>query len=718
MRQVLLLCSLFLFAMPLAAQSVTYQTITDNASGAGASAVGTGNFDSDGGNDVVSIDPDGNINCIPSDGGKYDLPAVITPVQFPFPANSFTNVQLKPGATDSLVVTGYGIVNVYTSSGCTFTFSQSLIAAGQTYTPAITPAPSGGVFLSFPAVVVDGNDITYPAEIFQNNNGTFVPGAAGFGPAAAVFRAGNAIGVANPEPPPVPPTVPTLVSLWTYVDGAWSTTTPALTTGPLVLGFVTATNTKAMYVVSRDNGSTYIQLVNPDGSFGAPVVFSTGIDFDVPEAMVVFGGDSLAFSMTNSTVVILQDSTGNGQWAQLGDPITVTIPGGGFRTFIGGAPTTTGFVFQSQDGTATVFTVGNGPMIVVPSSLSFTATAEGSSSSQTLSLTNSGNTALTVSGATFSGPNGGDFTQTNTCTGIAPAGTCTMTVSYAPTTPNLETATMVINSNAVNSPSVSIYAPPAPAPIVTTSGTSLDYGNVAVNSNATLTLVIGNSGSAPLTNISVTESGAGYSITTPCATSLAALAQCSVVVKFAPTTTGPLTGSLTITSNAPAVTIALSGTGTPAPAVAAVPPALAASSGGTVTAQITFQNFPSTPTLTAACQIPAGSCTIQGNSQLVVTTTARTSTTAKRTAAIFPGGFGAWRWPGALLLIGAAGLCVPRRRRMTVVAFAGMVLLAACNGGSSAPPPMNGTPAGTYNVVVTGVAGAVTQSVTVPVTVN
>jgi len=69
------------------------------------------------------------------------------------------------------------------------------------------------------------------------------------------------------------------------------------------------------------------------------------------------------------------------------------------------------------------------------------------------------------------------------------------------------------------------------------------------------------------------------------------------------------------------------------------------------------------------------------------------------------------------ILVGVIVWSISRRRR-TVLAFAGLVLLAGCGGGKSTPPPVTGTPAGTYNVIVTGTAGTVTQSITVPVTVD
>jgi multidrug efflux pump subunit AcrA (membrane-fusion protein) len=75
-----------------------------------------------------------------------------------------------------------------------------------------------------------------------------------------------------------------------------------------------------------------------------------------------------------------------------------------------------------------------------------------------------------------------------------------------------------------------------------------------------------------------------------------------------------------------------------------------------------------------------------------------------------------WPWSATVLLVAMAVMMMAPRRRRIALALAGAIILAACGGGGA--PVVTGTPAGSYKVVVTGTAGSVSQSVTVPVTVN
>jgi hypothetical protein len=710
MRQFLFFLGILAIASSSHAQSVSQITVTDN----GNTVILAGNFNDDGGGDIVSVDSDGNLNCVPSDGGKYDLATVVSPVQFQtfleYVAN--TTATLKAGASDYIIVGGDGIVNVYSSSSCTFTLTQSLIIQGNATDVFVTPPPSGsgGVYVTVVSSVPGQSAFTYFSAVFQNSDGTLTPGPAGLGPGNEGFAAGSSIAISNfVEPQPPGPLSTVSVSLWKFSDGAW-TNTPSFIPAGFPQGFVTAPNTGDLYLISFDTSNIYVQQVDPSsGAASAPVTFAVGNQAD---GLAKFGADSFAEVIDSTSVQIFQDSTGNGIWAPLGPPITVPIPGSqNTRLLVGSSATLpSGFALQAQDGTATAFTVTSGAMVSAPASLAFGPTEPGSSSSLPLTLTNTGNQPLNVSGASFTGANSADFSQSNSCTAVAPGATCTVTVVFTPSSFSAESAQLALESNSVNSPTnVSLTSAPAPAPVVVTSSTSLDFGAVAVNSSATKMLTIGNSGTSALNNLTVQVSGAPFTLSNPCPTSLAVLAQCSVTVTFAPTTGGNATGTLTISSNVSPVTVSLTGSSS-APAVTATPPALTASSGGMVTAQIAFNNFPSTPTITASCQIPAGSCSIQNNSELVVTTT-------PRSAAIAPANTSrTWLWPAAILVVLMMWIVAPRRRR-AALAFAGVTMLAACSGGGT-PTKSTGTPAGTYNVVVTGTAGAVTQSVTVPLTVN
>ncbi|HTR91103.1 MAG TPA: discoidin domain-containing protein [Trebonia sp.] len=94
--------------------------------------------------------------------------------------------------------------------------------------------------------------------------------------------------------------------------------------------------------------------------------------------------------------------------------------------------------------------IAPGPVLnAAPGSLSFAGTVVGSSAAtQTVTLTNSGTSAATVSGVAVTG----DFSQTSNCASIAVGGSCTVTVTFTPTAAGSRTGTLTVTSNANNSP--------------------------------------------------------------------------------------------------------------------------------------------------------------------------------------------------------------------------------------------------------------------------
>ena len=72
----------------------------------------------------------------------------------------------------------------------------------------------------------------------------------------------------------------------------------------------------------------------------------------------------------------------------------------------------------------------------------------------------------------------------------------------------------------------------------------------------------------------------------------------------------------------------------------------------------------------------------------------------------------------ALAMLTTLGGFKDRRAVATLVFAAGMIMLSVgCNGGSKANDPP-GTPAGNYQVTVTGTSGTATDSTTVNLKVN
>ena len=89
-----------------------------------------------------------------------------------------------------------------------------------------------------------------------------------------------------------------------------------------------------------------------------------------------------------------------------------------------------------------------------PSTLSFGSVATGvMTSAQPLTLSNTGNAALNISGVTIGGTNPSDFAETNTCgETLATGASCTISVTFTPSSVASLTASISVADNATGSP--------------------------------------------------------------------------------------------------------------------------------------------------------------------------------------------------------------------------------------------------------------------------
>lgn len=208
---------------------------------------------------------------------------------------------------------------------------------------------------------------------------------------------------------------------------------------------------------------------------------------------------------------------------------------------------------------------------VTPTTISYATTALNTSApTQTVTVKNTGQAALSINAPALSGANAGDFSATNACP-VAPStlavnATCTVTLGFSPTATGTRSATLAINSNASNAASVNValsgQAVTAIAPAMTASVASLDFGNQSVGATSIpMTVTISDTGNASLMVTSVSSSNTAFAVNNPC-TNIAAGATCDVSITFTPSAAGASSGMLTIKGNGvPDVTVALAGTG-------------------------------------------------------------------------------------------------------------------------------------------------------------
>jgi hypothetical protein len=235
-------------------------------------------------------------------------------------------------------------------------------------------------------------------------------------------------------------------------------------------------------------------------------------------------------------------------------------------------PTTAG-AFQTKhsgayDGYVTKFAPS--PNVGLSPGLNFGNVNDGTTSApMTITVTNTGNSNLTVTSVGISGANASDFKETNTCTtgSVAPQATCAINVTFTPSISGTENATVTVTDNAPNSPestTLTGVGEGGSGPAVTLSPTSLTFptqlvGTASTPQNVTLT----NTGTAVLSITSIATTG-DFSQTNNCGTTVAVNASCTISVTFTPTTINTRTGTVVFTDNAPASpqTVALTGVGT------------------------------------------------------------------------------------------------------------------------------------------------------------
>ena len=368
-----------------------------------------------------------------------------------------------------------------------------------------------------------------------------------------------------------------------------------------------------------------------------------------------------------------------------------------------------------------------------PAQLTFPAQAIGTSSSaQTVTIVNLGSAALNVSNATASG----DFSVQNDCSTITPAGgTCTIDVTFTPTTAGTQSGVLTITDNSAGSPHTVQLTAVGGQGSAQISPASLSFANQVVGTvSATQTVTLTNSGALPL-DVSHIQTANPFAETNNCGTSVGAGGSCAISVTFAPTATGSASGVLTFTDSASdsPQSIALSGAGIAAglglgvasgssnsaqvKAGASATFVLSIGGGGTSgTASLTCTGAPAKTT----CSVPA---TVSVSASSPTNFNVSVSTTAPSQTLVYPLLVAPSRWLWAISLFGLVIVLRLRRqlpvRRLAWAATLLAVVLCACGGGggststgtgSGTTPPSAGTAAGSYIISVTARLGSNTQT--------
>jgi len=219
---------------------------------------------------------------------------------------------------------------------------------------------------------------------------------------------------------------------------------------------------------------------------------------------------------------------------------------------LGGAPNP-----SSQNST--------GGISLSPSSISFGSVAVGSTVSQSVRVSNSGSSDITVTQVSTA-VSGFNITGTSLPVTIGPGKQSTFNVIFSPTVKKSISGIVSVMSSASSSPStIAVSGTGAAATtLLDSSASSLSFGNVAIGASSILDVTLKNAGNSNVNVSGVSVAGARFATSGVSAGLILAPGQnATLQVSFSPSTTGSLTGSVTVASNATnsPVVISLSGTG-------------------------------------------------------------------------------------------------------------------------------------------------------------
>lgn len=195
-------------------------------------------------------------------------------------------------------------------------------------------------------------------------------------------------------------------------------------------------------------------------------------------------------------------------------------------------PTSTPTATMTATGTATATRTAT-PTVTATSTATATATATSTA------------TATRTATPTPTATDTATATKTATATSTA-----TATKTVTPTATSTPTATATITPTATATVTATPAATPTPGAIGKVKPTSLSFQKRDVGTkSAAKDVALKNTGTADLSVASITTT-AGFTQTNTCTTALAPGQSCEISVKFAPSVTGEIAGSLTIEDNA------------------------------------------------------------------------------------------------------------------------------------------------------------------------
>ena len=382
-------------------------------------------------------------------------------------------------------------------------------------------------------------------------------------------------------------------------------------------------------MTSHGSGSSKVKLRGSSGKGSTLSLSATALNFG---NVLVNGSSTQAVTVKNSgqtDIQVSQISVTGGAFTTTGLAAPATIPAGQSVVLQAKfAPTAAGAVTgaitissDAQTATSTITLNGTGvaatyTMSLSPTSVNFGNVTTGSSATQNVQLSNTGNSSVIVSQIAASGT-GISVSGATVPLTIAPAQSVTLAVKFAPTTSGAATGSLTVTNNEGVNALAAVTGTGVQAGLSVTPS-SASFGSVVSGNTNSQTIQVKNSGTASLTISQATVTGTGFSLSgLAIPTTLGPGQSGNFNVQFAPKAAGSVSGSVSIVSNAPnsPATVALSGTGVAASSTISVNPS-SLSFGSVNNGSSTAQGF--TVTNTGNSDVAISGVTVTGAGYSIV----------------------------------------------------------------------------------------------------
>jgi hypothetical protein len=145
---------------------------------------------------------------------------------------------------------------------------------------------------------------------------------------------------------------------------------------------------------------------------------------------------------------------------------------------------------------------------ISPAALTFSAFTGATTAAQPVTLSNTGNGALSISGISITGANSSSFAQSNNCgSSLAAAASCTVSITFSPATAGSFSASLSVADNASGSPHTVALSGTGALPPTFTVSSSTGAQTVSNGGTATYTITVTPQNGAFNNAISFTTSG-------------------------------------------------------------------------------------------------------------------------------------------------------------------------------------------------------------------